>query len=276
MTIKQSKKYLTLKEIQYEEKEMLREIDKFFKKHNMTYYLWAGTLLGAIRHKGFIPWDDDIDLVMTRPEYNKFVDYLKHHENKISNSLVVEGYELGNNNDFPILKVYNKNIRVDDQIEKVDKYLWIDVFPLDGTPQKNKRYYKKCRFLYNIFLLKREQKNNVPLMAANKVKRIIKNVAMFILKLWNYDSYLKFYYKYCTKYDYDNSNYLNYNLMADCISVYDKNDFESYELEFCDLKVNGIKNYDKILTLNYGDYMQLPPKDKRTSHEVKAYRVSND
>jgi len=68
-------KYLTLEEIQHEEKEMLKELIKFFKKENINYFVWAGTFLGAVRHKGFIPWDDDIDLAMTRPEYNNFLEY---------------------------------------------------------------------------------------------------------------------------------------------------------------------------------------------------------
>ena len=268
-----NKKYLTLEEIQYEEKEMLKTIDAFFKKQHLTYFLWSGTLLGAVRHKGFIPWDDDIDLAMTRPEYNKLVDYLKENDNMISDSLFAEGYELGNNNDFPIIKIYNKNIKVDDEEEKVDKYLWIDIFPLDGTPEKNNHYYKKCRFLYKILLLKREQKNNVPYIAANKVKKIIKIIIMYILKIWSYDSYFNFYYKFCTKYDYDKCDKVNYNLMVDCINTYDKKDLISYTLDFCDLKVNGIKDYDKILTLTYGDYMKLPPEDKRINHKIKAWKL---
>ena len=63
--IKQKK--LTLKELQYEEKEMLKEVITFFEKNEFVYYVWAGTLLGAVRHKGFIPWDYDIDLAMMRP-----------------------------------------------------------------------------------------------------------------------------------------------------------------------------------------------------------------
>lgn len=273
MVLSKTKKYLTLEEIQFEEKEMLREVDLFLKKQNITYFLWFGTLLGAVRHNGFIPWDDDIDLVMTRPEYNKLLEYLKNNNNKISDSLIAEGYELGNNDDFPIIKIYNKNIKVDDNDEKVDKYLWIDIFPLDGTPKNNKCYYKMCRFLYNILLLKREQKNGVPLMASNKVKRIIKNIIMFVLKLWNYDSYFRFYYNFCTKYDYDKCSYVNCNLMVDCINVYDKKDLISASVDFCGLELSGVENYDKILTLSYGSYMELPPKENRVNHKIKAWKV---
>ena len=165
-----------MKEIQYEEKEMLKKVVDFFNEQDMTYYLWAGTFLGAVRHKGFIPWDDDIDLAMTRPEYNKFLAYLKKNNNKISDNLEVIGLELGNS-DFPILKVINKNVKVD-EIEQCDEYLWIDIFPLDATPQDNKKFYKRVAFLNKIFILKRQQRLHQNLMATSKFKRFIKNYTL--------------------------------------------------------------------------------------------------
>lgn len=268
-------KKLTLKEIQFEEKKMLSRVVDFFEEKNFPYYIWYGTFLGAVRHNGFIPWDDDIDLAMIRSEYNKLVNYLKEHDNKISDDLFCEGYELGNNDDFLILKIYNKNIKIKNTKEKVDKYLWIDIFPLDNIPYNNEKYFKVCRLLYKIFLLKREQKNNVELMAASKAKRIIKNILMSALKIWKYDSYLKFFYKYCTKYNSKECDYLGQNVMPDNNTKYYKNDFVIHKYNFEDLKVTGVKNYDKILTLDYGDYMELPPEESRYSHEFEAWKIEN-
>ena len=270
--IKQKK--LTLKELQYEEKEMLKQVVTFFNKNNMTYYAWAGTLLGAVRHKGFIPWDDDIDLAMTRPEYNKFINYLKKHNNKISDNLIVEGFELGNNSDFTILKIYNTDIKIGDTDEGIDKYLWIDIFPLDACPKNNKKFHKKCRFLYKVLFLKREQKNNVSLLAENRIKKIIKEIIMFILKIWPYDKYLRFYYNYCTKYNYDDYDYIKNNVMpSSSLAVYNKRDFTKCELKFEDLKICAMKEYEKLLKLGYGDYMKLPPENERYCHEFSAYKV---
>lgn len=271
--IMKKRKYLTLKEIQYEEKEMLKEVVNFFDANNFEYYVFFGTLLGAVRHEGFIPWDDDIDLAMPRPEYNKLINYLKKNNNRITDNLIVEGFELKNNNDFPILKIYNTNIKVEDEQEKVDKYLWIDIFPLDGVPKNNKRFTKKCQFLFNILILKREQKNGVPLMASNKFKKIIKEIIMFILKLWPYDSYMKFYCDYCTKYGYELSEFVTINIMSETSAIYEKKKFEKYNLKFEDLTVNGIKKYDEFLKLEYGDYMKLPPEEKRICHGFKAWKV---
>lgn len=267
------KKYLSITEVQQEEKKMLKEIDEIFKKNNIIYFLWYGSLLGAVRHNGFIPWDDDVDLAMTRPEFNKLIKYLKKNNNKISENLFAEGYELGNNNDFPIIKIYNKNIKVDDFVEKVDKYLWIDIFPLDGSPQNNKFYYKLCCFLYKILFLKREQKNKVQLIASNKIKRFVKNLALYILKIWNYDSYFKFYYNFCTMYKYNKCDRVNVNLMGDCINTFAKSDLEVKSMDYDGLKVNGLKNYDKVLTSLYGNYMELPPENKRVAHGIKAWKV---
>jgi len=268
----EQKNFLTLKEIQYEEKEMLKTVVSFFDENDMNYFIWAGTFLGAVRHKGFIPWDDDIDLAMTRPEYNKFIDYLKKHDFKISDNLEVIGLEL-NNSDFPLLKIINKNIKVDEE-EKCDEYLWIDIFPLDATPEDNRKFYKRVRFLHKIFILKRQQQKKMELMAANKFKKHIKNIFMSILKLWNYDSYIRFYLKYCTKYNYDDYDFVHNNVWTDSPVIYNKEELVTTKYQFEDLNVNGLVDYHKYLSEGYGeDYMQLPPEEKRVTHNFKAWKV---
>lgn len=263
-------KYLTLEEIQHELKEMLGELIKFLKKENINYFVWAGTFLGAVRHKGFIPWDDDVDLAMTRPEYNKLLEYLKNNDNKISDNLDAIGFEIGNS-DFPFIKIVNKNLSVVEE-EKCDEYLWIDIFPLDGTPRENEKFWKKVNFYKTILSLKRNEKNNVDVPYSNKYKKFLKLIFMKFLKLWKYDNFLKFYYKICTKYKYDECEYIHNNVWSSSKGIFHKSELVNKEYLFEGLKVNGLKDYDSILTRGYGNYMKLPPIDKRVTHEIKVWK----
>lgn len=264
-------KYLTLKEIQYEEKEMLKEIIKFLKKENMNYFIWAGTFLGAVRHKGFIPWDDDIDLAMTRPQYNKLLEYLKNHNNKISDNLEAIGFELGNS-DFPFIKIINKSIKVD-EVEQCDEYLWVDIFPLDATPKDNSKFYKRVAFLNKLFVLRRMERKGIKLIATSEFKRFIKTIFIKLMKIWKYDSYIKFYISYCTKYEYDDYEYIHNNVWSSSPAVWHKSELVNKQFQFEDIKVNGLKNYDAILTRGYGNYMQLPKEEDRVTHNFKAWKV---
>ena len=106
-----NKKYLDIKEIQKEELNILKETIKFLNKNNIKYYIFYGTLLGAVRHQGFIPWDNDIDIAIPRPEYEKLINILKEKNNKINNMNIESiGYEVGVS-DWPFIKIVNKDIK---------------------------------------------------------------------------------------------------------------------------------------------------------------------
>ena len=264
-------KYLTLKEIQHELKEMLKETIVFLKKENINYFVWAGTFLGAVRHKGFIPWDDDIDLALTRPEYNKLIEYLKNNNNKISKDLEAIGFEL-ENSDFPFIKIVNKNIVIDESKE-FDEYLWIDIFPLDATPKNNASFYKKVAFLNKLFFLRKMEKKGIKLVATSKLKRLIKTIFIKIMKIWPYNSYVKFYISYCTKYKYADYEYVHNNVWSSSPAIWHKSELVNKEFQFEDLKVNGLRDYDAILTRGYGDYMQIPKEEDRVTHNFKARKI---
>lgn len=109
--------YLTSDEIKTELLNSLREIDMFLKKNNIQYSIMSGTMLGCIRHGGFIPWDDDIDIGMLRPEYNKLLNLLRKNSNCLNEELFGVGIEL-ENGQWPFLKIYNKNILVKENMEE--------------------------------------------------------------------------------------------------------------------------------------------------------------
>ena len=137
-----------LKELQKLEKEILEEVIKICDDNNIRYYIMGGTFLGAVRHKGFIPWDDDIDISMKRDDYEKFL--------KIAPDLLKEGMKLNyyeiNGKDVIseyALKVEYEKYKVKSNISKKERLIniWIDVFPLDGMP---KNFFLKRIHMYKL------------------------------------------------------------------------------------------------------------------------------
>ena len=125
-------KSLTLKEIQKIEFEILKEFAQFCAKHNLKYYLAGGTLLGAIRHKGFIPWDDDIDVCMPRKDYMYFINNFDEWNRKLK---VKCNYK--SNIDAPFAKIVNLDTIIYSKYanNNIDTNICIDIFPVDGLPE---------------------------------------------------------------------------------------------------------------------------------------------
>ena len=137
-----------LKRLQDLELEMMLKIDEICKRHDLTYYLMGGTLIGAVRHQGFIPWDDDIDLGMPRPDYEKFLQVAPKElgeEFGILTPYDTEGYP------FTFAKVINKKMKIlYKNNEKLKKWnIWVDIFPLDSMPKNTLSFnIRKYLLLY--------------------------------------------------------------------------------------------------------------------------------
>ena len=262
-------KELTVEECKKISLDILFNVAKFCDENDITYFLSVGTLLGAIRHKGYIPWDDDIDIMMPRNDYNKFLNTYDHEYYKVCKP------EVGM---FYYGKVYDsRTIKYETNID-YKKYkplgVDIDIFPLDGivNDQKiiDKLYKKECR-LEALWRLSNQpifyRKN--PLKAINRiVPRIIgtKNLVKMIEKN-------------AQTYDYDNSDYVirmrrSPNGFTGALpkSVYEKDYAEFEGHKFC-----IPKGYDEWLTRFFGDYMKLPPKDKQIyAHSNKCFLKENN
>ena len=245
--------------------EILLEFASFCKKNNLTYYLAYGTLLGAVRHKGFIPWDDDIDVWMPRGDYKKFIDLYRKSKENSHYKLSIPGEKISKHS---FLKMYDSNtVKIEDGVYYKNDYLGIDIdiWPLDGQPEDEQYYfkwYKKLKFQYLLFFasisslkygnLKRKLKVLLlKIIAGNRRKILDKTEKM----------HTTFPFNECKKIGCIIS-YFNVKKDRYLKSWFDKTillDFEGHKL--C-----APAEYDKILTQRYGDYMQLPPEHQRVTH----------
>lgn len=253
--------------------EMMFEIDKICKKHNIEYYLSDGTLLGAIRHKGFIPWDDDLDISMTRDNYKKFE---KVAQGELGSKYFVQTIDTEKTygvNGCPMKIRHNNSLFKEKGRDKVNynEGIFIDVFPMDRVP-KSKLITKLQRVIGQGLIQVKEETNKT-----NPIKKFIE----FILKPINYRYFQRLIRstiwineKFGTdKYTYGVDTYF-YNQF-----IYDeKNLFPLKEAEFEGYKFSIPNNPDIILKNLYGDYMRIPSVEERHTHatHIEIYEENNN
>lgn len=255
-----------LKELQSNLLETLKFIDKFCKKHDITYYVVYGSCIGAIRHKGFIPWDDDLDIAMTMEDYNKFCDlFLKENTGKyfLQTRETDENYYL----DFGKIRDTSTTLIDEFNYDKRDIVLgtYIDIFPLIGVP-KNK-LAKKMQKVYRAFYYATDRN-----MINNKFLKVISEI---VIKIFGKNKVRKISYKNMVKYPCSTSD----DWFSCFGAMYEQNIHprEYYEkpvyVEFEDMKVPVPKEYDKYLRKIYGDYMILPDKSQRKlgQHSIRIF-----
>lgn len=248
---------LSLDDIKRIEIGLLDYVVNVCEQYTLRYFLIFGTLIGAVRHKGFIPWDDDIDIVMPRKDYEQL--------NKILSQTKSERYVLLNDKTkgytFPFAKVVDTKTQILEETLEDFEYngIWIDIFPLDGI--KNIFHYKAC-YLINkcraASIYKQFPKGRGGSYWGWKLCRIIGH--RFFAKLFN---------KICTKYDYEASDEVG--VMGTYKTHFPREIMDEITLlEFEGKKYCAPKNYDYILSFTYGDYMKLPPENERITHHIKA------
>lgn len=267
------KKELTIREIQLEELEILKHVIEIINNNNLNYSILSGTLLGAIRHKGFIPWDDDIDIGLPRPDYEKFIKiYDKCNKNS---NMELCCYE--KNNLFqPFAKVVNREIEIKDHsvCDQEERFLWIDIFPIDGLPadiREVRRLYKKVRRIGKLLYIShykvlKDKYSNLP-------KKILKLIVKPYASLYSAESIIKI----AKKYDYNESEYVGGVVWP--YGPQERNrkvDVDNYiDCYFEGEKVKCFRGYDIYLSNLYHNYMELPPENKRVTHGIHAFKRSN-
>ena len=246
--------------------DILNDVAGFCDSNNLRYYLGYGTLIGAIRHKGFIPWDDDIDIQMPRPDYEIFIRLYR----KSGKYLLFTPNDQG----CYILwtKVYNPETIRRERYVDYKRYqligIDIDIFPMDGQPEDWKEYKKlteKRTLLY--WLVAR----GIMPFPGPTLKTSL--VAAFC-RLFNPSKLIEKYVKSSDIYPYQDSKYVGYSdCFFPCLDRHRREVFENrVKVQFENGEYWAPAGYDEYLRNLFGDYMQLPPVEKRIStHTSKDY-----
>ena len=240
--------------------ENLKVIDQVCREHHLRYYLWAGSMLGAVRHKGFIPWDDDMDICMPRPDYEQL---LAHWREWIPAPFEFISAETDSTYPYPFGKIEDASTTV---LERPDfpflEGIYIDVFPIDGVPaneEERRKHFKRYKFWRHLLFLR----------GRNPFKHGYGPRSWYpwlLHKLFSLEYLQKRVKRLMTEYDYESSEYVaDYD---DGLRGVIKKTIlgEPKTYAFATVEFMGVEHADEYLSNKYGNYMQLPPKEKQIQH----------
>lgn len=254
---------------------IVKEVVSICDDNNLKYYMLGGTMLGAIRHEGFIPWDDDIDLGMPRTDYERFLEIAP---SKLSKSLKLVNYKTDPDYHYYITRILDTDSKVvETRYANEGKYtnLSIDIFPLDGSP--NNCILRKIYFLrvmaHRAMMALHYKKGIDPDRKRGHCEKLL----LAILKLFPTDKMFNA-YKHKEKIDkiLKTQDLWKSKISGNIMGAYrtremvptswlgDKDEDVYYQFE--DIKLRGYKEYDKYLNYLYGDYMKMPPDGSRKIH----------
>ena len=267
-------------------KEALDDFSKICEKYNLKYWLLAGAALGAVRHQGPIPWDDDIDLGMLREDYDMF---LKVCQNELGNKYRFTNYMT--QPDYPLLVTNmarngTKFVRKNFAKLHCTVGIGIDIFPFDNVPSdslKRKKQVRKAWFWNKLYIIRNMWAPQVP--GKGLVKKLILAVcgvthAVMALLHVPRKFIISRYFKAAKQYEGENTG-----LVASFCETYPERTklylddlFPLKSVPYMDIQVYLPNNYDKMLTDSYGDYMTIPPIEKRKSNRpyILQFDESNE
>lgn len=262
-------KKLTSSEVKEKLVRILTSYARYCDEHGLRYYLCGGTLLGAVRHKGFIPWDDDIDVCMPRPDYEKLIELQKDKK-----TMEIRCPELGNA-EYPFMKIVDTEVKIKQQsIRKDNAFLWIDVFPLDGWPDdiyQASRLQKRLKLFHDLLVYAHAEIG----FGTTKLRAALKIPLVYLARIIGAKRISGIMNDISQKYSFETSEWVGGVVWSSGYGMKERmprsvfqagNKFE-FEGEFFYVP----RGWNEYLRNLYGDYMKLPPMEKRVNHSVEAY-----
>lgn len=260
--------------------DILKEFIRVCDENNLTYFVVGGTCLGAVRHQGFIPWDDDIDVAMPRSDYEKFLKL----QDKFDKKYFIQTYKTDKNFILNHAKVRNSSTTYIEDFYRtmnINHGVWIDVFPLDGISKKMKKpssFAHRIRYVwwntYMMYLpaLKRKVHRRT---FFKDVSLSIVGILFFWLNFLNLRN--RWAEAYMKRIPYDKAvmvgNLVGTNPKKEAMprEVFNK----GTKVMFEGIEVNAPEKYDEYLTFLFNDYMKLPPIEKQVGHHHnKGYSLT--
>ena len=265
---------MTLRELQLFALEILKDVHQFCTENNIKYSLYGGTLLGAVRHKGFIPWDDDVDIIMPRPDYDLFCKKYK------SKNYILKCRDNDKSFQLAYSRVCDNKKTIYTTIEPCSKKttgVWIDVFPADGCPPNEAdipSFYKENQSLFLKTESIRFSMASIPsewirtcrcygyISAIKHVVRLVCKKVIY-LSSGQMGKWIKLLINTNKKYSFITSYYwASFSCPYKHVVYHPKDDFSKCLLmQFEDTMFYAMNGYDNYLRRVYGNYMELPPKD---------------
>ncbi len=251
--------YEELRKLQLTQVEILKDIDEFCVANNIPYSIAFGTVLGAVRHGGFIPWDDDVDICMLREDYNRFISLWKDNDK----------YLLQNHSTNPdftqtFTKIRKRNtafVQTTDVGKDFHKGIFVDIFPFDRVAEGGVK--RKIQILnsvlYALYSRGYTPKNNGTLM------RLCSSIILKLKPKSKYDAAAQKQLKKLTKYNHNKKlKIYSVSTFGNMKKEYDSDLFENLSrIKYENITVSVFNKYDQFLSYFYGDYMKLPPVSER-------------
>jgi lipopolysaccharide cholinephosphotransferase len=237
-------------------------------------------MIGAVRHKGFIPWDNDIDVCMVRDEYNKFIELILSGKCLDNDSYEVKIPLLSEDYIYPFIKIIDKRTIVYEHniIKRFNIGLWIDVFPIDyigNTKEEIRSLGKYMEYNCNMIMRKVNRRDTKDIISQIKnighwcSYKFGKNYKVYLDRIVNYNfpQHSKWVgLAVWTPYNSGIKGFEDKKYRSECVEKYTTAEFEGmYFMMF--------ENYDEILNCAYGDYMKLPKEEEREVHIIQVYNV---